>query len=95
MLFRSRFAGDAAVYANAELRLFLTRFDIVIPGDFGVFGLGDVGRVYLEGESSDVWHGAAGGGVWFSFLDRANTMSVAVAKSDERTAVYVRAGFGF
>ncbi|HEY8256047.1 MAG TPA: BamA/TamA family outer membrane protein [Gemmatimonadales bacterium] len=91
----NRYAGDASVYAGAELRLFLTKFFLLLPGDFGVFGLGDVGRVYLEGESSDKWHGAAGGGIWFAFLDRANTLSMALARGEERTGFYLRAGFGF
>jgi hemolysin activation/secretion protein len=92
---QNRYAGDAALYAGVELRLFLSRFNFILPGDFGVFGLGDVGRVFLEGESSDVWHAAAGGGIWFAFLDRANTVSVALARSAERTGVYLKAGFGF
>ncbi|MGH7525873.1 MAG: hypothetical protein ACREMX_04135 [Gemmatimonadales bacterium] len=91
----NRYAGDASLYAGAELRLFLTRFYLIVPGDFGVFGLADVGRVYLDGESSDRWHGAAGGGIWFAFLNRANTISVALARSSERTGVYIKAGFGF
>jgi hypothetical protein len=91
----NRYAGDASLYAGSELRLFLTEFYFLAPGDLGVFGLADVGRVYLEGEESDVWHGAAGGGVWFSLIDRANTMSVAVAQSEERTGVYLTVGFGF
>jgi len=90
-----RYAGDAALYGNAELRLRLGRFYLALPGDFGVFGLADVGRVYLEGESSDRWHTGIGGGVWFAFLDRANTVTVAVARGDDRTALYVRAGFGY
>ncbi len=92
---QNRYAGDAAVYGGAELRLFLTRFFLLIPGDFGVFGLGDVGRVFLDGESSDRWHGAAGGGIWISFLSRANTLSMAVSRGEERTGLYVKAGFGF
>jgi hypothetical protein len=51
--------------------------------------------VFLEGESSDRWHGAAGGGVWFAFAGRANTISAAVARGEERTGFYLRAGFGF
>jgi hypothetical protein len=89
-----RYAGDASLYGGAELRLFLTSLTLVLPADFGIFGLADVGRVYLDGETSDKWHPAAGGGIWISFLDRVNTLSVAVAKSSERTGVYVRAGFG-
>jgi hypothetical protein len=90
-----RYAGDAAAYGNAELRIRLGRFFVLLPGDFGVFGLADVGRVFLDGESSDVWHTGAGGGFWFAFLEPGNTISVAVASGDDRTAVYVRAGFGY
>jgi hypothetical protein len=91
----NRYAGDASLYAGAELRLFLTKFYLFVPGRFGIFGLGDVGRVYLEGESSDVWHAAGGGGIWASFFDPANTISLALARSAERTGVYFRVGFGF
>jgi hypothetical protein len=90
-----RYAGDASVYAGAELRLFLSKFYLFVPGRFGVFGLGDVGRVYLKGESSDVWHAAGGGGIWASFLDPVNTVSLAIAKGAEKTGVYFRVGFGF
>ena len=40
-----RFAGDAMVYAGAELRAFLARLTLALPIDMGVFGLADVGRV--------------------------------------------------
>jgi hypothetical protein len=91
----NRFAGDASAYGSAELRLPVARVTLVLPADFGVFGLADGGRVFLEGESSDKWHSAFGGGIWLAYLDRANTISAAVAAGDERTGVYVQAGFGF
>jgi hypothetical protein len=94
-LHEQRYAGDAALYGNAELRLKLGRYFIVLPGEYGVFGLADVGRVFLEGESSDTWHSGVGGGFWFAFLDRANTVSVAVVGGDARTALYIRAGFAY
>lgn len=90
-----RYAGDAALYGNAELRARLGRFFVVLPGEFGVFGLADAGRVFLEGESSDQWHTGVGGGIWFAFLETANTISVAVARGDGRTALYLRAGFAY
>jgi len=93
--FDHRFAGDAAVYGNVELRLSVARLFLLVPVQFGVFGLGDAGRVYLSGETSDRWHAGAGGGLWFSFLSAANTLSVAAAHSVEGTRVYVRAGFAY
>ncbi len=92
---QNRYAGDASVYAGSELRLFLTRFYFLAPADFGVLGLADVGRVYLDGEESDRWHAAGGGGIWASFLDRSYMVSLSLAKSAERTALYFRIGSGF
>jgi hypothetical protein len=51
--------------------------------------------VYLEGESSDTWHTGVGGGLWFAYLERANTITIAVASGDDRTALYIRAGFSY
>jgi hypothetical protein len=94
-LYTGRFLGDASAYGNAELRLRLTSFNIFAPGEMGVFGLGDVGRVWLTGESSNTWHTAFGGGLWFAYLNRSNTVSVALAHGDGRTTVYLRTGFMF
>jgi hypothetical protein len=91
----NRYAGDASAYGNAELRLALGRVLVVLPADVGIFGLADVGRVFLDGESSDQWHTAFGGGAWLAFLDRAYTVSLAAASSAERTGIYLQAGFGF
>ena len=91
----NRYAGDASVYGSAELRLALARLQIVLPADFGVFGLADAGRVFLEGQPSDEWHTAFGGGLWLAFLSRAHTLSLAAASSEERTGIYIQAGFGF
>jgi hypothetical protein len=90
-----RFAGDGSLWGNGELRLRLAKIFLVLPGELGVFGLGDAGRVWLSGESSDRWHTAVGGGVWVSFLNRASTLTLSVARSDERTGVYVHGGFTF
>ena len=88
-----RFAGRRGAYANAELR---GRVLGVGAGDIGVFLLADAGRVWVTGESSDRWHGAAGGGVWFARGHRrAETVSLALARSPERTGIYLRAGFLF
>jgi hypothetical protein len=91
----NRYAGDASAYGSAELRLAVAQLTLVLPAQFGVFGLVDAGRVFLAGESSDRWHAAGGGGVSIAYLDREFTLSLAVASGEERTALYVQAGYGF
>jgi hypothetical protein len=91
----NRYAGDASLYGSAELRLELGQAEIVLPAHVGVFGLADVGRVFLEGQPSDEWHTAFGGGPWLAFLNRAYTLSLAIASSEERTGIYVQGGFAF
>jgi len=90
-----RFAGGPGVWGNAELRVKLFNIFVFLPGEVGVLGLADVGRVYLTNDPNDVWHSAAGGGLWLSFLNRRNTLTVALAQSAEHTGLYVRAGFMF
>jgi hypothetical protein len=91
----NRYAGDASAYGTAELRIPVAKVMLVLPADLGIFGLADAGRVFLEGETSDKWHSAFGGGLWLSFLSRDNTIAAAVAAGDERTGFYMQAGFGF
>ncbi len=91
----NRFAGDAALYGSAELRLHLTSLFIFAPGSQGVFGFVDGGRVYYEGEQSDTWHHTFGGGVWLAFLMPGTVASLALGKSDDGTRVYLRVGFAY
>ena len=90
-----RYAGDAAVVANSELRLRAFSFKLLVPADVGVFALADTGRIWLAGESSRRWHTGVGGGIWMSFLRRENALSVALARSEGHTRAYLGAGFGF
>ncbi len=90
-----RFVGDASLSASAQLRSPGTDFYLFLPGQVGVMALTDVGRVYLDGEDSDSWHSAFGGGFWAYFLKPDYTLSVAWAHSDEGNSVYVSLGFGF
>jgi hypothetical protein len=92
---QNRFIGDRSLYGNAELRLYLSRFFMALPGEWGLVGFADGGRVWLDGERSDTWHTSYGGGLWIALLSRANAVAATVARSDERTVVYIRAGFSF
>jgi hypothetical protein len=90
-----RYAGEASVYSNADVRLFLFRFNMLVPTDFGITGFGDLGRVIVLGEGSNLWHPSGGGGIWFAPLARTNTITFSVAGSEENALFYVRAGFHY
>lgn len=94
---KNRFAGDTALYGNAELRLVLATIKILVPGEVGLFGAIDAGRVIFDedSDSADKWHTGIGGGSWLSFLQRRQTLSVAIINGDDLTGVYLRAGFMF
>ena len=88
----NRFAGDAAVHGSAELRTKLGRANLMLArGDIGAFALGDVGRVFLSGESSTRWHSALGGGLWFGPLDRSVVVHLLYAYGETHR---VAAGLG-
>jgi Omp85 superfamily domain len=90
-----RFAGDAATWGNAELRVRLGNVYVLLPWESGIFAISDAGRVYLDGESSNKWHTDVGGGIWFALLNRANTVTIGAAHSNEGTRFFAGAGFGF
>lgn len=94
---RQRYAGDASAFGQAELRLRLFDFKLLVPIDVGVFGLADAGRVWLDGEDSNEIHRAFGGGVSFTFLRPEYTLSVAAAKSpaEDKMRIYFKGGYGF
>lgn len=63
---KNRFSGSSVAYANAELRLKLFKSkSYVLPGDVGLMGFYDVGRVWNKGEISKLWHPTYGGGFYF------------------------------
>jgi hypothetical protein len=92
---QQRFAGDSSLYGSAELRVPLARIYLLVPGNLGVYAFGDVGRVFLDGESSSRWHAGAGGGFWLGLIYPGSAVSVSIASSEEGTRVYIHAGLAF
>jgi len=76
---QGRYEGEHSLYGNLDLRLRVTQIRFVLPWDFGVLGLADVGRVWVTGEQSSVWHPSFGGGLWAALLDRSLAASLTVA----------------
>ena len=64
---QNRFAGDHLFYNNLQGRIKL--FDVasyILPGQLGITGFYDTGRVWVKGESSNQWHTGTGGGLYFA-----------------------------
>ncbi|WP_145861055.1 BamA/TamA family outer membrane protein [Pedobacter suwonensis] len=62
-----RFAGEHMFYNNLELRAKLGDLvSYVLPGQVGLLGFYDVGRVWKRDEKSTLWHHGVGAGVYFA-----------------------------
>ncbi len=90
-----RFAGDYLVYNNVELRIKLADLaSYILPGQLGIVGLFDVGRVWQKNDHSQLWHNGAGGGIYFSPAQLMVIQAV-VAHSTEGLYPYLRLGLRF
>jgi hypothetical protein len=90
-----RFSGRSSVYSNNELRFELFDFyDYYLGGKVGATAFFDVGRVWTDGENSDVWHKGYGGGLWFNIFD-AFLLSAYYGTSTDDNSFLVKAGFFF
>jgi outer membrane protein assembly factor BamA len=93
---RDRFAGESAVFGSAEVRLRLGRAFLIIPGEIGVFGLADGGRVFVDSDTdSGDWQTNAGGGVFFAVLKRSTVISLGAAQGNEGARFYLGLGMGY
>jgi calcineurin-like phosphoesterase family protein len=92
---RNRFAGDVTFYNNLDLRLKLLDVEnYVLPFGMGTFAHADLGRVWLDGEDSRVWHSSVGAGLYFNIIDFiVLTTSYSLSKDDQ--VVLVQFGFFF
>lgn len=65
-----RFTGEKAFVWGTDLRYSFDQFKTsFVPVQIGVFTGYDVGRVWLDGEDSDIWHDSYGGGFWITGAD--------------------------
>ena len=90
-----RFAGEDMIYNNFELRMKIANFTgYIIPGQFGLIGFFDIGRVWVDGEKSDVWHNGVGGGLYFAPA-QIFVINIVGGYSKEGWLPYVTMGFRF
>jgi len=95
----NRFAGDASIFGSAEVRLRAFKTFIVVPGELGIFGLTDVGRVFIDDEANDPeavekLHSDFGGGLYYGFLSRTFVVAAGWAAGKEGSRFYFGLGLG-
>ncbi|CAN5311438.1 metallophosphoesterase [soil metagenome] len=60
-----RFTGQGAFAAGGDLRYSFQQFKTsFLPFQIGIFAGYDIGRVWTQGQDSNVWHDSYGGGFW-------------------------------
>lgn len=92
---KNRFSGHSLAYGSLELRVKL--FDsrsYIFPGQVGLIGFNDIGRVWYRGESSKKWHNVVGGGLYYNPFNVV-IISATVGVSPEETVFNFSIGTKF
>ncbi|MEM9928814.1 MAG: hypothetical protein AAF840_03255, partial [Bacteroidota bacterium] len=90
-----RYRGHTMFAHNIDLRFLGFSFGKKEAPTVAGFILGlDYGRVWLEGEDSDIWHVGYGGGLWAAPLG-ATILSLTYFQDDEQQRIAFAAGFPF
>jgi hypothetical protein len=64
---QNRFAGSHMIYNNLQARIRLANVaSYILPGQLGLNGFLDSGRVWTKNDDSSKWHHGVGGGVYFA-----------------------------
>ena len=88
----SRALQDNRLMKNADSTSPLSAPLSSSPELLGLLGFCAVGRVFVSGEDANTWHHGAGGGLFFATPGRHNLFSLSAARSEARTAYYLRPG---
>lgn len=90
-----RFAGQQMLYNNLEARLKIKDVkSYVLPGEFGLMGMYDIGKVWAKGYNSGKFHQGVGGGVYY-IVANALPLHFVMTRSDEGWYPYFSTGFRF
>ena len=64
---KNRFSGSSVAYSSIEFRAKLFKSQsYILPGDVGVIGFYDVGKVWMPNQTSNKWHGSYGSGLYYA-----------------------------
>lgn len=86
--FRSnRYAGDKLFYQNTEIRIKLMNLkSYIFNGQTGLLIFNDVGRVWVAGENSVIWHDGYGIGIWVAPFDY-TALTVTYSRSKQENLI--------
>jgi hypothetical protein len=92
-----RFLGNQSFFQSSDIRFAIGKIkSSIIPMSYGFFGGYDYGRVWLNGESSNKWHQAAGGGLWLNGLNVVTArLTYFKGTADDEARIAFGLGFGF
>ncbi len=90
-----RFSGDASLFGQAELRLFITDLKLILKSKLGINVFIETGRVFTPNDSSNKWHPSYGAGIWIDYFNSEIIPSAFVAFSPDRTTFAFGLGMGF
>ncbi|GAB4094486.1 BamA/TamA family outer membrane protein [Flaviaesturariibacter terrae] len=91
-----RFSGRSRVYGNAELRAELGTLNAYLfRGPVGLLAFEDAGRVWSDGEQSDVLHTGYGGGLWIAPFNKALIVFSMAFSKEERALPLLTFGYQF
>ena len=82
-------------FFNNDIRMHLFKWNnVVLPMDVGIVGGYDLGRVWLDGETSDQWHSSQTVGLWMNVLGMA-IIHPYYSFTDDGNFFSLRIGFSF
>jgi outer membrane protein assembly factor BamA len=93
---RDRFGGRSMLFNNTEIRFRVANFSTYLfPGSVGLLVFNDVGRVWMDHETSDEWHVGNGVGIWVAPIRRFVVAAHLTHSKEDKAMPYVSFGFQF
>ncbi len=92
---RERFAGNADLYGQLELRFLIKELEVLLKEKLGMSLFTETGRVFSNSGNSKKWHPSYGFGFWSSIIQRKINFSLIFAFSSEKTSIYADTKFMF
>jgi hypothetical protein len=81
---KNRFIGESMIFFNSDLKIqVLDIATVFLPIKLGVRGFYDIGKVYISGESSSIFHSGYGGGIYIIPLESSFSLGLNMAFSEE------------